>query len=73
MIDKIADYYAEKLGKYDKASECYELALSINPKDSELYYDLGIMEICKENQEKQLVISKNKFIHTRILNFSSKI
>ena len=54
MIVKIGDYYASELSQYDNASEYYELALIINPKDPELYYDLGMMEICKEEHKKAI-------------------
>ncbi|MDU2672339.1 MAG: tetratricopeptide repeat protein [Clostridium sp.] len=49
MIINIGNYYANNLGRYDKAAQYYELASKINSSNADIYYLLGNMEV---NQEK---------------------
>lgn len=51
MIINIGNYYADKLGQYDKATQYYELASKINPSNADIYYLLGNIEVNKEKYD----------------------
>lgn len=51
LIIKIAEYYKDIKLNYDKAKEYYLIALGMNPKKDEVYYNLASVELLRENYE----------------------
>lgn len=51
IIVNIANYYAKGAVQYDKAIGYYKLALSLILDKNELYYNIGMLEIAKENYQ----------------------
>lgn len=74
LISSIAEIYKEDLANYDKAKELLNLALSLNNKVDELYYELAFVDLAREKEDEAIQdlktaisINKNNYKYYRAL------
>ncbi|MEN8078944.1 tetratricopeptide repeat protein [Clostridioides difficile] len=54
LITNIAEIYKYDLSNYDKAKELFNLALSLNSKEDELYYYLAFVDLAREKEDEAI-------------------
>lgn len=59
LITDIAEIYSNDLADYDKAGELLNLALSLNNKEDELYYELAFVNLAREKEDEAIEDLKN--------------
>lgn len=59
LITNIAQIYKDDLSNYDKSKELFNLAISLNSKEDELYYYLAFVDLAREKEDEAIEDLKN--------------
>lgn len=54
LISKIGKIYKTKLQNYNKAKECFNLAVSLNKNEDGLYYNLALVDLAREKTDEAI-------------------